>query len=89
MAIQNYLAETRVLIARNELSAAFEMLRVLLENSPRLDEVIQLSGRFAAIQKQIRLDVVSRSEANLTENKIQQGLVDATALLLLAVQFGF
>lgn len=66
----------RNLIAQNELPTALEKFRTLLENSPKLDEVVLQSGRFQDIRRQIRLGVVSQTEANLTQNQIRAGLLD-------------
>lgn len=71
-----FLSNIRGLIARDELSQALEQLRFLLENSPKLDEAILQSARFYDIRKQIRLGVLSHSEANLTQNKIRAGLLE-------------
>jgi hypothetical protein len=82
MNTQTLLTQLRDLIARNELPAALTQLRTLFDNSPLLDEVILLSGRFHAIRQQIRLGVVSHAEASLTQNQIRTGLLD----LLLEVE---
>jgi hypothetical protein len=66
----------RDLIAHDELPTALEKLRTLLENSPKLDEVLLQSGRFHDIRKQIRLGVLSHAEANLTQNQIRAGLLE-------------
>ncbi|MBC7778141.1 MAG: hypothetical protein H7246_22100 [Phycisphaerae bacterium] len=66
----------RELISRDELPAALEQLRNLLDNSPKLDEAILQSGRFQYIRRQIRLGVVSHAEATLTQNQIRFGLLD-------------
>ncbi len=66
----------RELVARDELPAALEQLRILLDDSPKLDEAILQSGRFQYIRRQIRLGVVSHAEANLTQNQIRFGLLD-------------
>lgn len=50
-------------------------MKQLLEDSPQLDEVIQQSGRFTDIQKQIHLGTVSHAKANLTKNQIRIGLL--------------
>ena len=66
----------RDLIARNELEQALQQLQQLLANSPKLDEALQQSGRFADIRKQIRLGVVSHAEAALTQNQIRHALLE-------------
>lgn len=72
----NFIAHIQSLIAKDELDTALQQLHTLLENSPHLDEVIQQSGRFAAIRKQIRLGIVSSAEADLTRNQIRAGLLE-------------
>ena len=71
-----YIKNIRNLIAQNELPAALKQLRLLLENSPKLDEAILQSARFHDIRRQIRLGVVRHAEANLTQNQISTGLLD-------------
>ena len=66
----------RDLIAHDELSTALEKLRTLLENSPKLDEVLLQSARFHDIRKHIRLGVLSHADANLTQNQIRAGLLE-------------
>ena len=68
--------QIRDLIARDALETALEQIRLLLENSQKLDEAILQSARFADIRKQIRLGLVSHTEANLTKNQIRAGLLD-------------
>jgi Effector-associated domain 11 len=71
-----FFAQIRDLIARNEMDTALQRLRALLDNSPKLDEILLQSARFQGIRKQIRLGLVSHAEANLTQNQIRAGLVD-------------
>jgi phosphoglycolate phosphatase-like HAD superfamily hydrolase len=73
---QTFFAQIRELIARDELPAALEQLRTLLDNTPQLDEILHQSGRFQAIRQQIRLGLVSHAEATLTQNQIRAGLLD-------------
>lgn len=63
-------------IAQDELTAALESMRLLLGNNPKLDEALHQSGRFHNIRKQIRLGLVSHSEATLTQNQIRFGLLE-------------
>ena len=74
--LQTWLEQARLLIAEARLDEVLSMLRPMLENSPQLDEVLQQSGRFAAIRKQIRLGTVSQAEANLTQNQIRAALLE-------------
>ena len=72
----SFLSEIRNLIASDDLLAALKQLRRLLDNSPKLDEIILQSARFHDIRRQIRLGVVNHAEANLTQNQIRAGLLD-------------
>ena len=76
MALQTYLDHIRAHIQKDELSAALQQLRDLLENSPKLDEVIQQTGRFAHIRKQIRLGTVHFEDATVTRNQISAALLE-------------
>jgi hypothetical protein len=71
-----FLEQIRHLIGNNELQQALEQLRALLENSPKLDEVILQSARFQDIRQQIRLGRVSHADAQVTKNQIREGLLD-------------
>lgn len=76
---QTILSEIRRLIARDEMSAALEKMRLLLGNDPRLDEAIQQSGRFYNIKREMRLGIVSQTQATLTQNQIRWGLLELVA----------
>ncbi|MBK7475438.1 MAG: hypothetical protein IPI11_05240 [Haliscomenobacter sp.] len=76
MTTQQFIQNIRDLIAKDDLTTAIAGLKELLDHTPRLNEVLQQSGRFENIQKQIRLGTVSHSEANLTQNQIRLGLLD-------------
>lgn len=76
MPTQQYTQTIRDLIAKDDLTAAIAGLKGLLDNTPLLNEVLQQSGRFENIQKQIRLGTVRHAEANLTQNQIRAGLLE-------------
>lgn len=71
-----FLKHIRALIARDELEQALQQLQQFLAHSPQLEEVLQQSGRFEAIRKQIRLGTVSHAEAALTQNQIRAALLE-------------
>lgn len=73
---QQFIPHIRNLIAKNDLSTALAQLRLLLANSPQLDEAILQTARFQDIRRQIRLGMVSHTEATLTKNQIRAGLID-------------
>ncbi len=72
----DFIKNIQDLIARDEMAAAMEKLRAFLDNSPKLNEVLQQSGRFAHIRKQLQLGLVSHEEAALTQNQIRMGLLE-------------
>lgn len=72
---QHIYAQVRAKIGQGKLEQALRDMKQLLENSPKLDEVIHQSGRFKAIQKQIHLGTVSYENADLTTNQISSGLL--------------
>lgn len=76
MAATQFFDQMRDLIADDKLETALKQLRLLLENSPQLDEAILQTARFSDIRRQIRLGLVSHEEANLTQNQIRGGLLD-------------
>ncbi len=76
MSASTPLSKVRALIAEDKLSAALKQMQILLDNSPLLDELIQQSGRFHHIHRQIRLGTVSQTDATLTRNQIRESLLD-------------
>ena len=66
----------RQLIGGGDLPEAIRLLRSLLDNSPRLDEALQQSGRLNDLQRQIRIGTVSHENATLTQNQIQMGVLE-------------
>ena len=73
---QSFLDTIRDLLGREEIEQALEHLRGLLDGSPVLYEVLQQSGRFAAISRQVRLGTVSHVEATLTKNHLHLGVLE-------------
>lgn len=71
-----FLEEIRQYIGSDELAQALQQLRQFLSHSPQIEEVLQQSGRFAAICKQIRLGTVSHEDATLTRNQIRAALLE-------------
>ncbi|HPI28831.1 MAG TPA: hypothetical protein PLS75_10170 [Candidatus Marinimicrobia bacterium] len=63
------------LIAKDELEQAISMLSNLLQNSPKLDEVILQSGRLNDIKKQIRLGIVDFNKVHIERNRIRAALL--------------
>lgn len=75
MTHKNFLDGIRNLVANHETDKAIQQLRLLLENSPLLDEAILQSTRFQDIRKQIRHGTVSREDASLAQNQINAALL--------------
>jgi len=76
MALYNYLSHIRQLLAEDQLSLALQQLRTLLENSPKLSEVIQQLGRFADLSRQIRLGVMDAEIARVGKNQIRFAVLE-------------
>lgn len=76
MTPKEFFQQIRSHLAKEDVNTALIQLQQFLDNSPRLDEVIQQAGRFAAIRKQIRLGTVSHADATLTTNQIRMSLID-------------
>jgi len=71
-----YLTQIRTQIANGELSLAIQSLLTILYNSPKLDEAVQQSARFQAINQQIRLGIIGNEEATLSKNQITWGILE-------------
>ncbi len=72
----DFVQQIRNFIAKDQLGEALKQLQLLLKDSPRLNEAILQSGRFADIQQQIRMGIISTEDANLTKNQIRTGLLN-------------
>lgn len=55
---------------------AFHQVKILLENSPKLNDAILLSSRFNRIRKEIRTGIVDTEYADTTKQEITKGLLD-------------
>lgn len=76
MTHKSFLDGIRNLIVDDETEKAIQQLRLLLDNSPLLDEAILQSARFQDICKHIRLGTVSREDASIAQNQINAALLD-------------
>ena len=74
--LKPFLDQIRALLARNDIDTALQQLHTFLEKSPLLDEVLQQSGRWKAVRKQIRIGTVELSDSQVTTNQIRAGLLD-------------
>lgn len=81
MAVRNsstekYFKQIKALIAQDKLEQAIQILKKLLANSPKLNEVILQSGRFANLKKLIRTGQINYEDANITQNQIRSSLLE-------------
>lgn len=76
MEYQTLLSQIRELIILDDLPMALKMMRSLLENTPKLNEILHHSGRLEKIRRESRLGLVSDSDANLEQNRIRFGVLD-------------
>ena len=79
MTNQAFIQNIQNRIAKDDLAAAIALLKDLLAHTPLLNEVLQQSGRFEYILKQIRLGTLSHQEAALTRDQIRLALLDLVA----------
>lgn len=68
--------QIRDFIYHNELPAALEKMRALLADSPHFNELLQQSGRFQSIRKDVRLGLISHQDVTLIQDRIRFGLLD-------------
>lgn len=73
---KEFIIQIRKLVANNEFNEAIQQLSKLLENSPKLDEVMLNSARYEEICQQVRLGIVGTEEASLTKNQIRWGILE-------------
>lgn len=76
MTPKEFFQHIRAKLAKDEIEGVLKQLQQYLADSPKLDEIIQQSGRFAQLRKQIRLGVVQHADASLTRNQIRLGILD-------------
>lgn len=79
MPVPSIIAEIRQLIAFDQLDTALQQLQAVFEETPRLNEILQQSGRWNDIRQQIRLGTVSHADATLTKNQIRAALLELVA----------
>lgn len=76
MDINNFLEQSRRLIANDEMDKALSHMVSFLEKSPFRDEIFQNNARFQSLQDQIRKGVISNSDASITTNQIRIALLE-------------
>lgn len=67
--------QIRHLIAMDDLSNALLKMRHLLENDPKLDDVVHHSGRFNHIRKQLVSGLVSPFDEGMVQSQIRYGIL--------------
>lgn len=70
------IVKIRELLAKNEIGDALREMGLVFKDNANLDELIQQSGRFEDIRKQIRLGVVSFEDHTMTINQIRISLLE-------------
>ncbi|MCI4667992.1 MAG: hypothetical protein MRZ79_07510 [Bacteroidia bacterium] len=76
MATKSFLQSIRTALENDDIPDALKALQALLEHTPKLNEVLHQSGRYADITKQIRLGTISFEEAKLSKNQIRKAILD-------------
>lgn len=76
MDTKTFISSIRDLIANGDLTSALLRLQKLLENSPKLDEVLLLSARYQELRKQIRKNTISNTDADITQNQIRNSVLN-------------
>ncbi|GJM32573.1 MAG: hypothetical protein DHS20C18_15740 [Saprospiraceae bacterium] len=75
---KNLRAQIHQLIAKNEIEQAFELLAG--NQFTRLDkELIILNNRYNKVKEEVRMDVISKDEADKELNKINSALIDLSS----------
>ena len=76
MKSKDLIAKVRTLLAQNELAAANQILLQILAFSPELDDAIQQSARFAAIQQHLRKGLIDIDQADAKVNQVRFALLE-------------
>ena len=63
-------------IALGDIDHVLKQLNQSLEGSSHHNDIIMISGRLANLQKQVRMGIISQSQATLTNNQINASLID-------------
>jgi hypothetical protein len=71
-----FIDKIRHLIASNKMDKAIEQMKLLFENSPKLNKVLLQSARHNDIMEQIMMGVVDSRDASVTQNQIRASLLN-------------
>lgn len=72
---KDFIKKVYKLIENNDIKSAINELKEVLENSPKLTELILQSSRYNDIMSEIRMGTVEFEDANVTKNQIRLGLL--------------
>jgi len=71
MDINQFVNKIKSYIADDDLRQAIEELKKFMESQNEFNEIIMQSARYNDIESQIRMNLVSKSEADVEKNKIR------------------
>lgn len=69
------IAKIKTLVAENDLEQAINELKTFMENQKQYNSVIIQSARYNDIESQIRINVVSKENADIEKNKIRLAIL--------------
>ncbi|MEM1214957.1 MAG: hypothetical protein AAGJ82_04695 [Bacteroidota bacterium] len=85
MTPKDYLTTIRDAVRQDKLNLAFQLLQEFVAHtSEELKEVIAQSGRYAAIEREVRLGTVDGETASVEKNKIRWAVLDFLTALEVA-----
>ena len=73
---QNFFNRISDLIAQDNLNQAIEELRIILEGSKRIDDIIVQSARYNDVMRQIKRGELNFETSQITKNQIRYALID-------------
>ena len=83
---KQFIQQIRDLIAKADLNAALKQLRALLENSPKLNEILLQSARLSDLTSKIRQGLINNQDATITQNQITYGVLELLPELLAEIE---
>ena len=76
MTPKDALTTIRDAVRKDKINVALQLLQELVTNAEELNQVLNQSGRYAAIQKDIRLGMINWEDASVEKNKIRMAILD-------------
>lgn len=86
MTTKLFFSEIRQKIANDELEETFGHLRIFLENSPLLTELLSQSGRYENLTTKIRQNTLDFERASMEKSEIRKSLLDFMKTLEIHLQ---